>query len=107
MEEDVANLSCKGQRIHTCTGFPWMLLDQELIESKKADESGYYAVPGGGTRRVVNGGEAVVDNNNYYVIQVDYMNDGSSVQATTYFGVNDQTGEVIRLNKSGMNFVIG
>lgn len=84
-----------------------VLLDQELIESKKADESGYYAVPGGGTRRVVNGGEAVVDNNNYYVIQVDYMNDGSSVQATTYFGVNDQTGEVIRLNKSGMNFVIG
>ena len=56
---------------------------------------------------MINGGEAVVDNANYYVIQVDYMNDGSNVQATTYFGVNDQSGEVIRLNRSGMNFVLG
>lgn len=84
-----------------------MLVSQELIESAEPDENGYYKVPGGGTRRVINGGEAVVDNTNYYVIQVDYMNDGSSVQATTYFGVNDQTGEVIRLNRSGMSFVIG
>ncbi len=83
------------------------LVDQGLIESAEADENGYYKVPGGGTRRVINGGEAVVDNTNYYVIQVDYLNDGSNVQATTYFGVNDQTGEVIRLNRSGMSFVIG
>ena len=48
-----------------------------------------------------------MDNTNYYVIQVDYMNDGSSVQATSYYGVNDQTGEVIRLNRSGMSYVIG
>ena len=84
-----------------------MLVSQELIESEEPDQNGYYTVPGGGTRRVINGGEAVVDNTNYYVIQVDYMNDGSSVQATTYFGVDDQTGEVIRLNRSGMSFVIG
>ncbi|MDO4530028.1 MAG: hypothetical protein Q4B55_06440, partial [Lachnospiraceae bacterium] len=71
------------------------------------DENGYYKVPGGGTRRIINGGEAVVDNTNYYVIQVDYMNDGSSVQATSYFGVNDQDGEVVRLNRSGMSYVIG
>lgn len=83
------------------------LVDQGLIESSEPDENGYYKVPGGGTRRVINGGEAVVDNTNYYVIQVDYMNDGSSVQATTYYGVDDRTGEVIRLNRSGMSFVIG
>lgn len=83
------------------------LVGQGLIEGYEADENGYYKVPGGGTRRVINGGEAVVDNSNYYVIQVDYMNDGSSVQATTYYGVNDQSGEVTRLNRSGMSFVIG
>ena len=84
-----------------------MLVNQDLIENKEPDEHGYYKVPGGGTRRVINGGEAVVENTNYYVIQVDYMNNQSNVQATTYYGVNDQNGEVIRLNRSGMSFVIG
>ena len=78
-----------------------------MIESTVTDENGSYKVPGGGTRRIINGGEAVVDNTNYYVIQVDYLNDGSNVQATSYYGVNDQTGEVIRLNRSGMNYVLG
>lgn len=85
----------------------YTLQEQQLIESQTPNENGYYTVPGGGVRRVINGGEALVDNTNYYVIQVDYMNDGSNVQATTYYGVNDQTGEVIRLNRSGMSFVIG
>lgn len=84
-----------------------MLVNEQMIESTEPDENGYYKVPGGGTRRIINGGEAVVDNTNYYVIQVDYMNDGSSVQATSYFGVNDQDGEVVRLNRSGMSYVIG
>ncbi|MBR2695938.1 MAG: chitobiase/beta-hexosaminidase C-terminal domain-containing protein [Parasporobacterium sp.] len=84
-----------------------VLVEQGLIESPEADENGYYTVPGGGTRRIINGGEAVVDGTNYYVIQVDYMNDGSSVQATTYFGVDDQTGNVVRLNRSGMSFIMG
>ena len=84
-----------------------MLVNEQMIESTETDENGYYKVPGGGTRRIINGGEAVVDNTNYYVIQVDYLNDGSNVQATSYYGVNDQTGEVIRLNRSGMNYVLG
>ena len=83
------------------------LIEEEMIESAKQDKNGYYAVPGGGERRVINGGQAVIGNDNFYVIQVDFMNDGSNVQATTYYGVNDQNGEVSRLNRSGMNFVIG
>lgn len=83
------------------------LVSQGLIESTAPDTDGYYKVPGGGKRRVINGGTALVENTNYYVIQVDYMNDGSSVQATTYYGVNDQTGEVIKLNRSGMTFILG
>lgn len=83
------------------------LVSQGLIESATADADGYYKVPGGGKRRIINGGTAIVENSNYYVVQVDYMNDGSSVQATTYYGVNDQTGQVFKLNRSGMSYVIG
>lgn len=83
------------------------LVSQGLIESTTADADGYYKVPGGGKRRVINGGTAIVENTNYYILQVDYMNDGSSVQATTYYGVNDQNGQVIKLNRSGMSYVIG
>ena len=83
------------------------LLAEELIQSEKQDKNGYYTVEGGGVRRILNGGQAVIENANYYVVQVDYMNDGSNVQATTYYGVDDQSGEVVRLNRSGMNFVLG
>lgn len=83
------------------------LLEEELIESAEQDKNGYYTVPGGGVRRVLNGGQALIGNDSFYVVQVDYMNDGSNVQATTYYGVNDQNGEVTRLNRSGMNFVLG
>ncbi len=82
------------------------LLDQGLIESKEPDENKQYPVPGGGTRRVINGGITIIDNEQYYIIQVDFTNDGSTVQATTYYGVNDQDGSVYKLNKSGMEFSI-
>lgn len=82
------------------------LSEQGLISSMEPDGSGYYAVPDGGKRRVINGGTAVIDNVNYYVIQVDYLNDSSNVQATTYFGVNDQTGVPVILNRTGMTFVL-
>ncbi|MCQ2512853.1 MAG: chitobiase/beta-hexosaminidase C-terminal domain-containing protein [Lachnospiraceae bacterium] len=82
------------------------LLAQGLIESNEPDENKQYPVPGGGTRRIINGGIALIDNEQYYVIQVDFTNDGSTVQATTYYGVNDQDGEVNKLNKSGMEFTI-
>ena len=81
-----------------------VLVDSELIESAEPDESGQYKVPGGGIRRVTQGGTALIVNENYYIVQVDYSNDGGTVQATTYYGVNDQTGELSRLNKSGMSF---
>ena len=80
------------------------LVDSELIESMEPDESGQYKVPGGGIRRVTHGGAALIDNENYIIIQVNYSNDGGTVQATTYYGINDQTGELFRLNKSGMNY---
>ena len=83
------------------------LLDSGLIEDEKADDNGAFKVPGGGTRRIINAGTTLIDNDSYIVIQVDYTNDGSSVQATTYYGIDDQTGEVVRLNKSGMSYTLG
>ncbi|MBR5932129.1 MAG: chitobiase/beta-hexosaminidase C-terminal domain-containing protein [Lachnospiraceae bacterium] len=80
------------------------LVDSELIESEKPDDNGQYKVPGGGIRRVTQGGTALIDNENYFIVQVDYSNDGGTVQATTYYGINDQTGELSRLNKSGMSY---
>lgn len=84
------------------------LLDEGLIEDEKPDDGGSYKVPGGGTRRINRGGTTMIDNESYYVIQVDYLNDGQNVQATSYYGVNDQTGELCRLNKSsGNTFTFG
>ncbi|MBO4834793.1 MAG: chitobiase/beta-hexosaminidase C-terminal domain-containing protein [Lachnospiraceae bacterium] len=80
------------------------LEDSGLIESTEPDESGQYKVPGGGIRRVTHGGAALIENENYIIIQVNYSNDGGTVQATTYYGINDQTGELFRLNKSGMSY---
>lgn len=82
------------------------LVSSGLIESNTPNDNNQYPVAGGGTRRVINGGVAVIDNEQYYVLQVDYTNDGSTVQATTYYGVNDQDGSVYKLNKSGMEFSI-
>lgn len=79
------------------------LLEEGLIEEDKPDESGQYKVPGGGIRRINRGGTTIIENESYYVIQVDYLNDGQNVQATTYYGINDQTGELYRLNRSSAN----
>ena len=79
------------------------LLEEGLIEDDKPDESGQYKVPGGGIRRINRGGTTIIENESYYVIQVDYLNDGQNVQATTYYGINDQTGELYRLNRSSAN----
>lgn len=79
------------------------LLEEGLIEDDKPDDNGQYKVPGGGIRRINRGGTTIIDNESYYVIQVDYLNDGQNVQATTYYGVNDQTGELSRLNRSSAN----
>ncbi len=82
------------------------LLYQGLIESDEPDENKQYPVADGGTRRVINGGVTIIDNEQYYIIQVDFTNDGSTIQATTYYGVNDQDGTIEKLNKSGMEFTI-
>jgi len=79
------------------------LLEEGLIEDDKPDDSGQYKVPGGGIRRINRGGTTIIENECYYVIQVDYLNDGQNVQATTYYGINDQTGELYRLNRSSAN----
>ena len=83
------------------------LLDAGLIEDDEPDENGQYKVPGGGIRRINRGGMTIIENESFYVIQVDYSNDGQNVQATTYYGINDQTGELTRLNKSGMSYSFG
>lgn len=82
------------------------LSEQGMIEKMEPDDHGYYSVADGGKRRVINGGEAVINNENYYVIQVDYLKDGSNVQETTYYGVHDQTGTVVILNRTGMTYVL-
>lgn len=84
-----------------------VLMQEGLIRNTTRQANDAYDAGDGGTRRVLNNGTAMIGNINYYVLQVDYINNGNSVQATTYYGVNDMTGEVVRLAKSGMNFVYG
>lgn len=83
------------------------LLERDLIESKEPASANEYPVPGGGTRRVTSAGDSSIDSDVYYVFQIDYMNEDKSIQSTTYLGVNDQSGDVKSLSRSGDKYILG
>ena len=76
------------------------LIEAGLIKNESGD------VGDGTSRRLFYITMAIIDNNNYYVIEVDHFSsDGELADSITY-GVDDQTGYLVRLQYNGTEYII-